>query len=243
MTASLAMSVGLFCLLVVLISAYGYVRYVRPGRLCARLADPSGGTSSVLALPGRQSLIGTVDRLGRYIPLAPQESRLIRRNLTAAGFRRDNALEIYYGIRILSAVVLFLASLWLRGLLPDNPVLRTVRVVAGPFAGYALPGMILEKLIERRQDRLRLSLPDALDLLVISVEAGVGLDQAILNVGREMSSAHREISDELSLVSLEMRAGNRRMDALRNLAERTGEPELRRLIAILVQSDRFGTSM
>jgi tight adherence protein C len=113
----------------------------------------------------------------------------------------------------------------------------------GAFAGWSLVGFVLAKKISRRQDRLRLSLPDALDLLVISVEAGLGLDQAILNVSRELEISHRELSEELGMVSLEMRAGKRRMDALKNLAERTGEPETRRLMAILVQSDRFGTSM
>jgi tight adherence protein C len=90
---------------------------------------------------------------------------------------------------------------------------------------------------------LRLALPDGLDLMVVSVEAGLGLDQAVQNVGRELAVAHPELSEELSLVTLEMRAGKRRAEALRNLAVRTGEPELRKLTAILIQSDRFGTSM
>jgi len=75
------------------------------------------------------------------------------------------------------------------------------------------------------------------------VEAGLGLDQALQNVGRELAGSHPELSDELGLVTLEMRAGKRRAEALRNLAQRTGEPELRKLTAILIQSDRFGTSM
>jgi len=90
---------------------------------------------------------------------------------------------------------------------------------------------------------VRLSLPDALDLLVVSVEAGLGLDQAIQHVAHELQVSHRELSEDLSLVTLEMRAGKRRADALRNFAERTGESEIRKLIAILIQSDRFGTSM
>jgi tight adherence protein C len=102
---------------------------------------------------------------------------------------------------------------------------------------------MLEKMMDKRQERLRLSLPDALDLLVVSVEAGLGLDQAMLNVSRELITAHKELSEELRMVMLEMRAGKRRIDALRNLAERTGEAELRKLVAILVQTDRFGTSI
>ena len=90
---------------------------------------------------------------------------------------------------------------------------------------------------------VRLSLPDALDLLVVSVEAGLGLDQAIQHVARELQVSHPQLSEEMSLVTLEMRAGKRRSDALRNFAERTGEPEIQKLVAILIQNDRFGTSM
>jgi len=103
--------------------------------------------------------------------------------------------------------------------------------------------MFLERKAKRRQETLRLSLPDALDLMVVSIEAGLGLDMAMQHVARELATSHPQLSEELSLVTLEMRAGKRRADALRNLAERTGEGELRKLVAILIQSDRFGTSM
>jgi tight adherence protein C len=113
----------------------------------------------------------------------------------------------------------------------------------GAFMGYYFPSFMLDKRIAKRQDTLRLSLPDALDMMVVSVEAGLGLDQAIQHVGRELQMTHKELSEELSLVNLEMRAGKRRSEALRNLAERTGEPELQKLVAVLVQTDRFGTSI
>ena len=124
-----------------------------------------------------------------------------------------------------------------------NPVLRVVAIGFAGFMGFYLPGFILDKKIAKRQDTIRLSLPDALDMLVVSVEAGLGLDQALQHVGRELQLTHKELSEELSLVNLEMRAGKRRSEALKNLAERTGEPELQKLVAILVQTDRFGTSM
>ena len=116
-------------------------------------------------------------------------------------------------------------------------------MASGVAAGWILPRFILEKKVAKRQEIIRLSLPDALDLMVVSVEAGLGLDQAIQHVGRELQQSHPELSEELSLITLEMRAGKRRSDALRNLAERTGEPEVRKLVAILIQNDRFGTSM
>jgi tight adherence protein C len=88
-----------------------------------------------------------------------------------------------------------------------------------------------------------MSLPDALDLMVVCAEAGLGLDQAMRVVSRELALTHKEISEEFGLVSLEMRAGTRRADALVNLGKRTGEAEIKKLVSLLVQSDRFGTSM
>ena len=88
-----------------------------------------------------------------------------------------------------------------------------------------------------------MGLPDALDLMVVSVEAGLGLDQSIQHVGRELFGTHPDISEEFQLVNLEIRAGKRRVEALRNLADRTGETELRKLVAMLIQTDRFGTSV
>jgi Flp pilus assembly protein TadC len=109
--------------------------------------------------------------------------------------------------------------------------------------GYLLPGMALARMAKKRQHTIRLSLPDALDLLVVSVEAGLGLDQALQRVGEELAFAHKDLSDELRLVNLELRAGKARPDALRNLADRTGVDDLSSLVAMLVQTDKFGTSV
>jgi tight adherence protein C len=103
--------------------------------------------------------------------------------------------------------------------------------------------MGLARLASRRQHRIRLSLPDALDLLVVSVEAGLGLDQALARVGQELAFAYPELSSELRLVNLELLAGTSRAEALRNLADRTGVEDLRSLVAMLVQTDKFGTSV
>jgi tight adherence protein C len=127
--------------------------------------------------------------------------------------------------------------------MPDNPVMRLGLMASGIAAGWILPRFFLEKKVAKRQEVLRLALPDALDLMVVSIEAGLGLDQAIQHVAHELYASHPELSDEMSLVTLEMRHGKRRSEALRNFAERTGEAEFRKLVAILVQNDRFGTSM
>src|SRR5580765_722264 len=131
----------------------------------------------------------------------------------------------------------------MEGKMPPNPVMKLGLMASGIGAGWILPRFMLEKKVGKRQEILRLSLPDALDLLVVSIEAGLGLDQAIQHVARELAPSHPQLAEEMSLVTLEMRAGKRRSEALRNFAERTGEAEFRKLVAILVQNDRFGTSM
>jgi tight adherence protein C len=109
--------------------------------------------------------------------------------------------------------------------------------------GFILPRFILKRMIRDRQNRIRLGLPDALDLTVICVEAGLALDQALMRVGQDLHHAHPDLSDEFHLVNLEMRAGKPRAEALRNLVERTGVDDIRSLVGTLIQTDRFGTSV
>ena len=109
--------------------------------------------------------------------------------------------------------------------------------------GYLLPSVVLARIAKRRQHRIRLGLPDALDLLVVAVEAGLGLDQAILRVSQELDFAHPDLCAELGLINLELRAGKGRAEALRNLADRTGVDDVAGLVAMLIQTDKFGTSV
>lgn len=234
----------LFILLMAVISAFGYRAYVRPSRIYDRV----GGVAEVSADPEtvvkpKDVVVRVIEQVGEQIPLSSADQNATKRELVMAGFRADGATKILYGIKVIFCVVMFLFALTIHRHVTDNPVLRIVFLVAGTALGYYAPGMYLEKLVKKRQTKLRLALPDALDMMVVSVEAGLGLDQAMQYVAREIEETHPELSDELGLVGLEMRAGKRRADALRQLADRTGEGELRKLVAILVQTDRFGTSM
>ena len=142
------------------------------------------------------------------------------------------------GIRILFALALF--TLFASSLL----VRPNMTLALGGLAiGYILPGMLLARMAKRRAHRIRLALADALDLLVVSVEAGLGLDQALTRVGSELAFAYPDLSDELRLVNLELRAGKARADALRNLGDRTGVDDLASLVTMLIQTDKFGTSV
>jgi tight adherence protein C len=140
-------------------------------------------------------------------------------------------------------VVMLMVCIIVEPNLPENQMMKIVFMISGCSAGWVLPRFFLGKQVKKRQEILRLSLPDALDMLVVSVEAGLGLDQAIQHVAKEMHISHPQLSEELQMVTLEMRAGKRRSEAMRNFAERTGESEIRKLVAILIQNDRFGTSM
>ena len=116
-------------------------------------------------------------------------------------------------------------------------------LVCVPAFGFFLPRFFLKRMIKDRQQRIRIALPDALDLTVICVEAGLALDQALMRVGQDLHHAHPDLSDEFHLVNLEMRAGKPRAEALRNLVDRTGVDDIRSLVGTLIQTDRFGTSV
>jgi tight adherence protein C len=240
-------SLGFFCLLAIAISYYGYRLYVRPVRIGERLGAPVGMAEltslEMVRAPEKGVLIRIIEYIGEQVPLSPEDASLARRQLMAAGLRSAVAVRIYYGAKIVACIGLLAAAFLLRNQLTSNAVMRIVLVIGGAVLGFFGPNLVLDHLITRRHDKLRLSLPDALDLMVVCMEAGLGLDQAMVNVSRELAITHKEISEEVGLVSLEMRAGKRRSEALKNLATRTGEAELRKLVATLVQADRFGTSI
>jgi tight adherence protein C len=201
-----------------------------------RLMDASGETEP-------STLVTFLQDLGTRVPSSEAEVATLKADLIRAGFRSENALPVFYGVRIIVTLLMLLLCIMMESKMPPNPVMKLGLMASGIGAGWVLPRFFLEKKVAKRQETLRLSLPDALDLLVVSIEAGLGLDQAIQHVARELHASHPELSDEMSLVTLEMRHGKRRSEALRNFAERTGEAEFRKLVAILIQNDRFGTSM
>ena len=200
----------------------------------ARLAV-AGVTEQV---PRHKVLFDALKRLGQAAPASQREAGKLRQRLIWAGYRGKEAMVVFAGIRIGIALTCF-------GVLATPLLFRpNIMIALGAAAvGFLLPSMALARLAKKRQHRVRLSLPDALDLLVVSVEAGLGLDQALQRVGEELATAHQELSDELRLINLEMRAGKERAEALRNLAERTGVDDIVSLVGTLVQTDKFGTSV
>ncbi|MBZ5619200.1 MAG: type II secretion system F family protein [Acidobacteriia bacterium] len=238
-----------FFMMMIGLTWVGYRIYYRPGRFLKQLGTPVISDERARFATGGQAesepstLVTFLQTLGSKVPTSATDTATLKMLLLQAGFRSEHAVSVFYGIRFVGAAMMLVLCLMMTGSMPANPALNILLIMFGCLLGWMLPQMILKRKGKKRQEILRLSLPDALDLLVVSIEAGLGLDMAMQHVARELQVSHPQLSEELSLMTLEMRAGKRRADALRNLAERTGEPELRKLVAILVQSDRFGTSM
>ena len=226
----------------VFVALLAYAAYIAfapslAGHVERRLAEIGGSTMPVEA-PSWERMSATFKRMGRVAPQSPSEMGKLQRRLVAAGYRNNEALIVFLGIRVACAAILF-AALALPLFVRPNIVMA----FGGAGLGYILPNIVLARLEKRRQHRIRLSLPDALDLLVVSVEAGLGLDQAMQRVGEELVFAHPELCEELRLINFELRAGKARSEALHNLGERTGVDDVQSLVAMLVQTDKFGTSI
>ena len=178
------------------------------------------------------------------IPTSEIELTKTTKQLTYAGFRSPNALQTFYGIKavfviLLPAVVLFVVQ-WMPQV-TGTQMLYAMGVACA--IGLFGPNIALDKMVQKRIKSLRDGFPDALDLLVVCVESGLGLNAAIKRVSEEVSVSHRELATELALVNAETRAGLDRARALRNLADRTGLDDIRGLVSMLVQAMRFGTSV
>ena len=208
----------------------------------ARLAGIAGPVQDEPKFAERQRdrMRDTLANVGKILP-APGTDKATRTQLLMirAGYRSPEALLAMRGVKLVFPIAT-LAGVYFSGLYRINTFF--IPVVA--FAlGYLLPDMWLTWRVSSRQGRLRRGLPDALDLLVICVEAGLGLDQALLKVSQDMKISHPELSEELQFVNLEMRIGKTRIDALRELARRTGLDDIKALTAMLIQTERFGTSI
>jgi len=177
--------------------------------------------------------------LGEMIPRSPEEMGRQERRLVTAGFRRKDAPVLFYGVKLALAILLLLAFT-AGGYMANNPLLYVVLAV---LLGAMVPDFWMSRRIKKRKENIQLAIPDALDLTVVCVEAGLGLDQSLMRIGQEIRPIHRDLSDELRLLNLETNAGKSRAQSLRNLANRTEVDDLKALVAVLIQTDKFGTSV
>jgi tight adherence protein C len=179
-----------------------------------------------------------LEPLANAIPKSPANVSRTRALLIHAGYRDERYVRIYSATRVLAVLAAGLIVLVSRSAL--RAPLTSAALVG---LAYFLPLFVLKHLIRKRQAAIQQALPDALDLCVICVEAGLGLDESLSRVGAEIRHAHPELSGELELVDLELRAGKPRAEALRNLASRTGVDDIRMFVGMLIQTDRYGTSI
>jgi tight adherence protein C len=236
-------AIFVFCCIFLLIASAGLLMFYRATvlkRISSVVAPRAQRTSLSSTLQKTSSSLGgMVEKFERVVPKTQAEVGVTQQRLIRAGFRKDEAVKFFYGTKVVVPVVLCAVALF-SGLASSSPFMMCA-VALG--LGYLAPDFWLGKKIKNRQKKIRLGLPDVLDLLVICVEAGLGLDQATGRAAKELNATHPMISDELEIVVLEQRAGRPRADAWRHMAERTDVDTVRNLVSMLVQSEQFGTSI
>jgi tight adherence protein C len=185
------------------------------------------------------SLTNMVEQLEKVMPKSKAEASIVRQRLIRAGYRKESAIKVFYGAKILAPLVLC-AVMLVTGIGHFSPVFMYILALVLGFLG---PDFWLGRQISKRQARIRRGLPDVLDLLIICIEAGLSLDQGLQRTALELNETLPDLSDELGVVVLEQAAGRPRGDAWKNLAERTDVDSVRNLVSVLVQSEKFGTSV
>jgi tight adherence protein C len=196
------------------------------------------GADGVLAqLNLQETPSAWVKRFQQLVPKSPKEMTALRRRLTRAGYRGLTAAVVYGAAEVLLPFVVGGLTLMVFGFS------RWYFALLGAGVGFVLPSVWLGRQTALRQKEIRNGLPDALDLMIVCIEAGSGIDQAIMKTSDELDITYPALAEEMRLITTEMRAGKPRLEAFKNFASRTKVDEVRSLVSMLVQTDRFGTSV
>jgi tight adherence protein C len=199
----------------------------------------SGNSIFTIFQPRKGTMEQIVRPFQNVLPRSTQEVSVAQKRLIRAGFRQDSDVNMLYGAKVLVPLSLMLLAT-ASGAYSWSPFF-VYAVAAG--VGFLIPDFWLGKRISSRQMKLRLGLPEALDLLVICSEAGLSLDQALLKVSQELRLSQPELADEFGLLMLEQKAGRPRDEAMKSLADRTQTDSIKALVNALIQADTFGTSI
>jgi tight adherence protein C len=235
---ALTLAILIFVTIALAVFAFGAAAYAPSSIIGSRLRSLSWNRPQVQEKPAiKERIEQALDPFSKALPLSVDDTNRTRAWMIQAGYREQRHMTIYQGMRVLFAAVGFFSVVVISGF-KSPPLLLGVTAL-----GFFIPRFFLKRKINDRQLRIRLGMPDALDLTVICVEAGLSLDQAMMRVGEDLRHAHPELADEFYLMNLELRAGKPRADALRNLYNRTGVDDIKALVTTLVQTDRFGTSI
>jgi len=242
-----------FCISLGMLGVY-WLLY-RPQSAATERLQRMGGSKEGVITPGVPSVVMTDDSpaaemaqrlaapINKLLPASATEAKKLQKKLMHAGFRSAEAPIVYRAIQLaaMAGFPLFIAAVCALTARPLNNAL--IYIIIAFVVAFFLPRFFLGKMIKKRQRLIRWGLADALDLMVVSVEAGLGLNAAMMKVSTELRDVHSAVALEFELANLEIRVGRERDEALRNLAERTGVDDLRSLVAMLIQTDKFGTSI
>jgi tight adherence protein C len=211
----------------------------------ARLKQINPNVVQELEPPVTKRLVeGIAKTTAQLVPPSPRNVRKLRRRLMRAGFISENAVSVFTAIRIASAIFFPTVTLVILFVMrkPLDSSAFMLLLISFAFGAF-IPSFMLSRQISKRQHRIGKALADALDLMVVCVEAGLGINAALQRVGKEIELVEPALAFELGITNREIRAGKPRDEALRNLGDRTGVDDIKSLVAMLIQTDRFGTSI
>lgn len=231
-----------FGVIFLLITSGGLLMFYREAMVqrLSQVVNPRQKTDLIDSIQRTGSSIGGfVEQLDRVLPKSQAEISIAEKRLVRAGYRSDSAIKIFYGAKVLVPLI-FCVLIVITGFASYSPFFAWALALG---IGFILPDFWLGRRITNRQKRIRLGIPDALDFLVICIEAGLSLDQATARTADELRLSQPEVSDELDLVVLEHRAGRMRSEAWKNFADRCDVDSVKVLATILVQAEKLGTSV
>jgi tight adherence protein C len=239
--SDLWLGAGFFLFVMTAVAAAGYF-VIR--RNAERGAELPAGLSIDPNLPGSRAVFFNLFRsIGETFPAAQNEKNPYRIRLASAGYRWPSALPVFYGIKCASALffaaLLTTATLFNRG----EGAAILLPLICGAGLGFMVPDRVLDSRVKARAHRMRSAIPPALDLIVLGLEAGQSLDQSLADASRSLKRTHPDFSAELAQLYLELKTGASRPVAFRAFSKRGKDPELRKLSNLLIDSDRFGTSL
>jgi tight adherence protein C len=235
---------AVFVMVAVLVGSLALLVLERTAPERRRLNELLGGVGAGGTAPGAGATTLTnapsaaAQRAARMVPKSPKDMGRLRRRMALAGYKNPYAAIVFSAVEIVVPAIGFIAVAWWQGL--TRGFLLAILAAMG---GYLVPGLWLSRQIEKRKKQIRNGLPDALDLFIVCVESGSSLDQAILKASEELVIAYPALAEELRMIVTEVRAGKPRLEAFKNFAERTKVDDVRSLVAMMVQTDRFGTSI
>lgn len=246
--STLGLLAAFFLFTVAAVYAAGYVFVLRPARAeSVEPTEPAPDGRVVFGqndLPVAQAAVLELFRLvGQAMPGAAGQQTAARALLTSAGYRWPSAVSVFLGIKAGTALLLGTAAAWAGVTLHSDPAILFLPIVCGLGFGYLLPDRVLERMAARRVAQLRRGLPAALDLMVLAVEAGQSLDSSIIEASRGLRATHPDLAAEFTQLHLELRANPSRAEALQNFAIRGRDIELKKFAGLLIDTDRFGTSL